>query len=69
MQVQSLGLEDPLKEGIAIHSSILAWRISHKQRSLMCYSPQGCKESDMTEVAYTHTQFAVKQNKFITLCL
>ena len=26
-QVQSLGWEDPLEEGIAIHSSILAWRI------------------------------------------
>ena len=26
MQVQSLGLEDPLEEGIATHSSILAWR-------------------------------------------
>ena len=26
-QVQSLGLEDPLEEGIATHSSILAWRI------------------------------------------
>ena len=25
--VQSLGWEDPLKEGMAIHSSILAWRI------------------------------------------
>ena len=25
--VQSLGLEDPLEEGMAIHSSILAWRI------------------------------------------
>ena len=25
--VQSLGWEDPLKEGIATHSSILAWRI------------------------------------------
>ena len=24
---QSLGLEDPLEKGIAIHSSILAWRI------------------------------------------
>ena len=27
MQVQSLGWEDPLKEGMASHSSILAWRI------------------------------------------
>ena len=27
MQVQSLGQEDPLEEGTATHSSILAWRI------------------------------------------
>ena len=26
-QVQSLGQEDPLEKGTAIHSSILAWRI------------------------------------------
>ena len=25
--VQSLGWEDPLEEGLATHSSILAWRI------------------------------------------
>ena len=25
--VQSLGMEDPLKKGIATHTSILAWRI------------------------------------------
>ena len=28
MQVQSLSWEDPLEEGMANHSSILAWRIS-----------------------------------------
>ena len=28
MQVQSLGGEDPLEEGMAAHSSSLAWRIS-----------------------------------------
>ena len=27
MQVQSLAWEDPLEKGMAIHSSILAWRI------------------------------------------
>ena len=27
MRVQSLGQEDPLEEGMATHSSILAWRI------------------------------------------
>ena len=26
-QVQSLGQEDPLEEGTATHSSVLAWRI------------------------------------------
>ena len=25
-QVQSLGLEDPLEEGMVAHSSVLAWR-------------------------------------------
>ena len=27
MQVRSLGKEDPLEEGMATHSSILAWKI------------------------------------------
>ena len=27
MKVQSLGREDPLEEGLATHSSILAWEI------------------------------------------
>ena len=27
MQVRSLGCEDPLEEGMATHSGILAWRI------------------------------------------
>ena len=26
-QVQSLGQEDPLEEGMATHSGVLAWRI------------------------------------------
>ena len=43
--VQSLGWEDPLEEGIATHSSTLAWR----QRSLLGYSPWGCKELAMAE--------------------
>ena len=49
MWVQSLGLEGPLEEGRATHSSILAGE-SHGQRSLVGYSPHGCKELDMTEV-------------------
>ena len=42
--VQSLGLEDPLEEEIAINSSILAWR-----RILVGYSPLGHKASATTE--------------------
>ena len=45
-QVQSLGWEDPLEEGMAT-TPIFSPRESYGQRS--CYSPQGCKESDMSE--------------------
>ena len=48
-RVQSLGLEDPLVKEMAIHSSILAWRIPMGHRSLVAYSPQSDKVSDMTE--------------------
>ena len=44
-----LGWENPLEEGVATHSSMLAWRIPG-QRSLVGYSPQGHKEQDTTEV-------------------
>ena len=45
--VRSLGREDPLEKKMATHSSILAWGKSHGQRSLVGYSPWGCKESGM----------------------
>ena len=48
MQVQSLGQEEILEEGMVTHSSILAWRIPWT-RILAGYSPWGCKELDMTE--------------------
>ena len=32
-RVQSLGWEDPLEEGMATHSSILAWRIPMDRRA------------------------------------
>ena len=41
--VRSLGWEDPLEEGMAIHSSILAWR------NPMDREAWGLKELDMTE--------------------
>ena len=32
MQIQSLGREDPLEEGMTAHSTILAWRISGTEK-------------------------------------
>ena len=46
--IQSLSQEDPLEEGMATHSSILAWEIPWTERNLAGYSPCGCKESDTT---------------------
>ena len=55
-QVRSLGLEDPLEEEMATTPVFLLGK-SHGQRSLVGYSPQGCKESDVTEhTHYTTTQ-------------
>ena len=36
--VQSLGLEDPSEEGMATHSSILAWRIPMEEEPGMLQS-------------------------------
>ena len=55
MWVRSLGREDPLEEGMATHSSILAGN-SHGQGSLMCDGTKDCKEWDPTEATSdTHT--------------
>ena len=50
--VQSLGQEDLLEKEMATHSSILAWKIL---RSLVGYSPWGCKKSETT--AWLHFHF------------
>ena len=50
--VQSMGWEDALREGIATHSSILAWGIPWTEES--GDSPWSCKESDMTEQLSPH---------------
>ena len=47
--VQTLGWEDPLEKGMAIHSSILAWRIPRTRRARQATVHGGHKESDMTK--------------------
>ena len=46
--VRSLGQEDPLEEGMATHSSALAWRIPRTEEPGAC-SPYGLRELDMIE--------------------
>ena len=41
--------EDLLEEGVATHSSILAWRIPWTEELGGLQSPWGCKESDTTK--------------------
>ena len=55
-----MGPEDPLEEGMATHSSVLAWRIPWAEE-LVGYSPWDPKELDMTDateqehaIHYTH---------------
>ena len=45
-QVRSLGQEDPLKEGMAVHSSILAWRIPWTEE------PGGLQSLELKRVGY-----------------
>ena len=59
MQVQSLGQEDPLEEGMAIHSSILPWRTPWTEEPGE-YRPWGFRESDTTErLSTTHSTYSL----------
>ena len=55
-QVWPLAWEDPLEEEMAATPVLLPGK-SHRQRSLVGYSPKGHKESDMTEHAHTQWIF------------
>ena len=45
-QVQSLGQEDPLEQEVAIHSSILAWKIP------WTVEPRGLQSTGLQKVRY-----------------
>ena len=56
MQVPSLGQEDPLEEGMATHSSILAWRIPRTEEPGGLPSVRSQRvEHDWSDLAHTHT--------------
>ena len=62
MQVRFLSWEDPLEEGTATHSSMLAWRILWTEEPGRVQS-RGSQESDMTEGLSTPTHvWKLQQN-------
>ena len=56
-QVQSLGQEDPMEKGMAIHSSTLAWRIPRTEEpgGLQSMGSQRAGHNQMTNT-HTHTE-------------
>ena len=67
--VRSLGWEDPLEEGMATHSSVLAWRIPGTEESVGCRL-WGRTESDMTESTYQQQQQqATKHSTVHNVCI
>ena len=63
MQVQSLGPEDPLEKGMAVHSSILAWRLSWTEEfdGLQFIGLQRAGH-DQNDWACMHAWFGIKQS-------
>ena len=57
-QVHSLGCKDPLKQKMATHSSILAWKIPRTEEP-EGPTPWGCKELNTTEGTHTHTAMKI----------
>ena len=60
IRIQSLGWEDLLEREMATHSSILAWK-THGQRSLIGYSPWGCRVGHNWATSLSFTFFNVQE--------
>ena len=62
MRVRSLGQEDPLKEGMATHSSILAWRIPMDRGAWRATDCWVTESHTQLRRLNTSTQNGVKRN-------
>ena len=61
MRVPSLGQEDPLEEGMATHSSVLAWRIpwTEEPGGLQSTGSQGVRHDGAIDTFHFHGNFMV----------
>ena len=69
--VPSLSWDDPLEEGIATHSNILAWRIPWIEEPGGLYSPWGCRVAQNetnTETIDQLRPLVVSYNHYQSLC-
>ena len=64
--VRSLGWEDLLEEGMATHSSILAWRV-HMDRGAWQATVHGVAELDMTEHPHSFSQCGKDKKNYVML--
>ena len=63
MQVRSLGQEDPLEEGMATHSRILAWRVPRTEEPGGLQSI-GLQSQARLKQLSTHSRSALKNPDF-----
>ena len=61
-----VGQEDPLEEGMATRSSVLAWRVPWTEEPGWA-SPRGRKESDMTQMTEHVRRLTTLRTQLITL--
>ena len=69
--VRSLGQEDPLEEGIAIHSSILVWRIPIDREAwwaTVCRVAQSQTQLSDQAQPSTNTSFHYSKHKICLTC-
>ena len=66
LHVQSLGREDPLGEGMATHSSVLAWRTPRTEKPGVLWSiGSQTVTHDWSDLAHTHAYIYI----YIYLCI
>ena len=65
MWVQSLGQEDPLEEGMATHSSVLAWRIYNSNIHVSLFLPQYKKQSSICIFTSSLCPYLPRGNRYL----